>query len=51
MRREPFLFQTNSDQDLLVKKRDANHEEKGNHSGARFDLCTAYGDAGSYHFI
>ena len=24
-------------------KRDANHWEKGDHSGARFDLCTVYG--------
>ena len=27
----------------LLKKRDANHWEKGDHSGARFDLCTVYG--------
>ena len=27
----------------MVKKRDANHLEKGDHSGARFDLCTVYG--------
>ena len=26
-----------------MKKRDANHWEKGDHSGARFDLCTVYG--------
>ena len=26
-----------------LKKRDANHWEKGDHSGARFDLCTVYG--------
>ena len=26
-----------------VKKRDANHWEKGDHSGARFDLCIVYG--------
>ena len=27
----------------FLKKRDANHWEKGDHSGARFDLCTVYG--------
>ena len=26
-----------------MKKRDANHWEKGDHSGARLDLCTVYG--------
>ena len=26
-----------------MKKGDANHWEKGDHSGARFDLCTVYG--------
>ena len=26
-----------------MKKRDANHWEKGDHLGARFDLCTMYG--------
>ena len=26
-----------------LKMRDANHWEKGDHSGARFDLCTVYG--------
>ena len=25
---------------LNMKKRDVNHWEKGDHSGARFDLCT-----------
>ena len=28
---------------VFLKKRDANHREKGDHSGARFDLCTVYG--------
>ena len=28
---------------LQLKKRDENHWEKGDHSGARFDLCTVYG--------
>ena len=27
----------------FLKNRDANHWEKGDHSGARFDLCTVYG--------
>ena len=26
-----------------LKKRDENYWEKGDHSGARFDLCTMYG--------
>ena len=28
---------------MKKKKRDANHWKKGDHSGARFDLCTMYG--------
>ena len=27
----------------IVTEEDANHWEKGDHSGARFDLCTMYG--------
>ena len=27
----------------LVSEEDANHWEKGDHLGARFDLCTVYG--------
>ena len=32
----------------FLKKRDENHWEKGDHSGARFDLCTVYGHIYQY---
>ena len=28
---------------IILGEKDANHWEKGDHSGARFDLCTVYG--------
>ena len=28
---------------VMIKKRDADHWEKGDHSGAKFGLCTVYG--------
>ena len=34
----------------FLKKRDANHWGKGDHSGARFDLCTVYGHI-HQHFL